>query len=82
MPSDKQQKALEALKKDFGEEGLELLLSGADSILDLTKQFNMPYDKVVEKMKSDDEQGLVRQVGDQIIGIQPKPKENEEESSS
>jgi len=61
--------ALESLEKDFGEEGLDTLLSGLDSMIDLTKKFGMPYDKVVERMKEDDEGGMVRKVGDTLVAV-------------
>ncbi|MCD4783064.1 MAG: hypothetical protein K8T10_04440 [Candidatus Eremiobacteraeota bacterium] len=69
------EEALESLKKDFGEEGLDTLLSGMDAMIDLTGKFEMPYDKMVGKMNEDDDAGLVRKVGDTIIAVEKVEKD-------
>jgi len=76
-PALSQEEAMEALKKDFGEEGLDTLLAGVDSLLDLTGKFGMPYHQLVEKMKSDEKAGLIRKVGDTYIAVEKVEKEDE-----
>ena len=70
--------AQESLKEDFGEDGLETLLSGVDAIIDLSNKFGMPYDQVVKKMKEDDEAGLIRKVGDTYIAVEKVEEKNED----
>ncbi|MCE1246542.1 MAG: hypothetical protein LWY06_07860 [Firmicutes bacterium] len=70
-----QAEALESLKNDFGEEGLKLLLEGADSIVDAAEKFGMPYSEIVDKIKQDEKDGKIRIVGDTMVSIEPKEKE-------
>lgn len=69
--------AQESLKEDFGEDGLNTLLSGVDAIIDLSEKFGMPYDQVVKKMKEDDQAGLIRKVGDTYIAVEKVEEKHE-----
>lgn len=74
----KMNEAQESLKEDFGEEGLETLMTGVDAIIELSEKFRMPYDQVVKKMKEDDDAGLIRKVGDTYIAVEKVEETNED----
>lgn len=76
--SNKKLEAQESLKEDFGEDGLETLLSGVDAIIDISNKFGMPYDQVVRKMNEDNEAGLIRKVGDTYIAVEKVEKKDED----
>ena len=77
-PKTPQEAAMEDLQKDFGEEGLATLLAGADAIIDVTNKFGKPYEQVVQKIKEDDEAGLIRKVGDTYIAVKKAEEKNED----
>ncbi len=70
--------AKESLKEDFGEDGLDTLLSGVDAIIDISNKFGMPYDQVVKKINEDNKAGLIRKVGDTYIAVEKVEEKNED----
>ncbi|MFP4496630.1 MAG: hypothetical protein ACLFQV_00335 [Vulcanimicrobiota bacterium] len=73
------EEAEKSLKEDFGEEGYKVLMDGTDAIIDITKEFGMPYKYVQKEIKESFEKGLVREKDGLYIGFKKKEETDEED---